>query len=44
MGKELLTFGDIEIKKTKFYCDKTLIFLEHIDIEKVLASNKISFG
>ena len=26
MGKEILTFGDIEIKKYKFYCNKTPIF------------------
>ena len=23
MGKEILTFGDIEIEKNKFYCQKT---------------------
>ena len=36
MGKEISTFGDIEI----FF----LIFLKDVDIEKVLASNKISPG
>ena len=43
MGKEILTFGNIEIKKNKFYRHKTPIFLEDADIEKVLVSNKISF-
>ena len=43
MGKEILTFGKIEIKKKK----KTLppkdsYFLGKVDIEKVLVSNKIS--
>ena len=28
MGKEVLTFGDIEIKKRKFYHHKTTIFWE----------------
>ena len=40
MGKEVLTFGDIEIEKYKFY----LIFLEDVNIEKVLVSNKICSG
>ena len=43
MGKQVLTFGNIEIEKYKFYCHKT-IFLGDVDIEKVLVSNKISFG
>ena len=43
MGKEILTFGDIEIEKNKFYRNKTSIFYKNVDIEKVLASNKISF-
>ena len=40
MGKEILTFGDIEIEKNKFYRNKTSIFWG--DIDKVLVSNKIS--
>ena len=42
MGKEILTFGNIEIEKNKCYRDKTPIFLD-VDIEKVLVPNKISF-
>ena len=41
MGKEILTFGDIEIEKNKFYHHKIAIFLGDVDIEKVLVSNKI---
>ena len=41
MHKEILTFGDIEIEKNKFYSNKIPIFL---DIEKVLVSSNISFG
>ena len=44
MGKELLTFGDTEIEKNKFYRNKTPVPLRNVDIEKVLLSNKISFG
>ena len=44
MGKEILTFGNIEIEKNKFHRCKTPIFLKDADIEKVLVSNKISFG
>ena len=44
MGKEILTFRNIEIEKNKFYRNKTPIFLKDVDIEKVLVSNKISFG
>ena len=42
MGEEMLTFEDIEIEKNKFYCYKTPIPPRYIDIEKVLAFNKIS--
>ena len=44
MGKEILTFGDIEIKKKKKYHNKISILLKYVDIEKVIVPNKISFG
>ena len=44
MSKEILTFGDIEIEKNKFYRTKIPNLLKDVDIEKVLVSNKISFG
>ena len=44
LGKEVLTFGDIEIEKNKFSCKKIPIFLKDADIKKVLVSNKIPFG
>ena len=44
MGKEILTFGDIENEKNKFYGHKSPVLLRGVDIEKVLVSNKISFG
>ena len=33
MGKEVLTFGNIEIENNKFYHHKTPIFLRDVDIE-----------
>ena len=44
MGREILTFDNIEIEKNKFYQNKTPIFLRNLDIEEVLVSHKISFG
>ena len=44
MNKEILKSGNIEIEKNKFYRHKTPIIFEDLDIEKVLVSNKISFG
>ena len=41
---EILTFGNMEIEKNKFYRNKTSIFLKDVNIEKVLVSKKISFG
>ena len=43
MDKENLTFGDTEIEKKKFYCNKILVHLRDVDIKKALG-NKISFG
>ena len=28
MGKDILTFGNIEIEKNKFYCHKEMSFLK----------------
>ena len=44
MSKEVLTFGNIEIEKNKFYCHKTPAHLRGVNIEKLLVSSKISFG
>ena len=42
MGKEILTFGNIEIEKKKFYRHRSSIFEEDVDIKKELVTNKIS--
>ena len=46
MGKEIFTFGDIEIEKKKKRIDrnKTAIISKNVHNEKVLVPNKISFG
>ena len=43
-SKEILMQGNIEIEKNTFYRHKTPVRLRDVDIEKVLVSNKISFG
>ena len=37
-------FGNIEITKNKFYCNKTSIFKKDVDIEEALLSSNISYG
>ena len=44
MGKYILTFGNINIEKNDFYNHKTPILGGDLDIEKILVTNKISFG
>ena len=44
MNKEILTFEDIEIEQNRFYHHKRPVPLRHVDIDKVLVSNRISFG
>ena len=43
MGKEILMLRNSESEKSKFYCHKKICFLEDVDVEKVLVSNKLSF-
>ena len=40
MDKEILTFGDIENEKNKFYCNKLLFCKKDVEIQKVLVSDK----
>ena len=44
MEKTTIKFGDIEIKKQKFYRYERPISIKDIDINKIVASNKVSFG
>ena len=43
MGKSI-KFGDIEIKNWKFPQHKEPISIKNIDINKIVRSNKVSFG
>ena len=44
MGKYILKFNGTEIEKNNFSCNKSPVPVRNVDIEKVLVSNKISFG
>ena len=44
IGKEILTFEDIQIKKYMFYRHESPTCLKDVNIKKVLVSKKISFG
>ena len=44
MEKTIIKFGDIEIEKQKFHQHKRPISIKNIDINKIVVSNKVSFG
>ena len=44
MVKDFLTFGGIKIVKDKFYHNKSHTFLEDVNINNLLVSNKIFSG
>ena len=44
MEKNNNKFSDIEIKKQKFHQHKRPISITYIDINKIVVSNKVSFG
>ena len=44
MDKTVIKFGETEIEKHKFYQHKSPILMNNIDINKIVASNKVSFG
>ena len=44
MKRSIIKFGDIEIKKQKFHQHKKPISIKNIDINKIVVSNKVSFG
>ena len=43
IGKEFLTFADIEIQKNKFYRHKSAIFLKDVYIEKYWYVTRLDF-
>ena len=44
MDKKSITFGETELKKRKFHQHKNPIFIYYVEINKILVSNKVSFG
>ena len=44
MVKIIIKFGDIEIEKQKFHHHKRPISIQHIDINKIVVSNKFFIG
>ena len=42
--EKVIKFGDIEIEKQKFHQHKEPISIKNIDINKIVVSNKVSFG
>ena len=41
---ETTVFGDIQIEKQKFHQHKRPISMKNIDVNKIVVSNKVSFG
>ena len=44
MGKENITFDNIEVEKHEFHWHKSPISIKDVDVSKVLVSNKVAFG
>ena len=44
MEEIILKFGDIEIKKQKFHQHKGPISIKNVDINKIVASNKVPYS
>ena len=44
MENAIINFSDIEIEKQKFHQHKRPISIKIIDINKIVVSNKVSFG
>ena len=44
MHKKVINFGDTEIVKYKFHQHNSPISINNIDINKIIVSNKVTFG
>ena len=44
MGKEIMSFGDIEVEKYKCHQRKIPISIGAVDFNKIIVSNKVAFG
>ena len=41
MGKEIVTFGDIEVEEQKFHQHKSPISIYVVNIDRIVVSNKV---
>ena len=44
MDKKIIKFDDTEIEKYKFHQHGSPIYIDNVDINKIVVSNKLSFG
>ena len=44
MGKEVITFDNIEVEKHKFHQHKSPISIWDVNINKIIVSSKVPFG
>ena len=44
IGKEIIKFGETEIRKQKFHSHKNPISIYHLNIDRIVVSNKVPFG
>ena len=44
MDKKIMKFDDTEIEKYKFHQHGSPIYIDNVDINKIVVSNKLSFG
>ena len=44
MDQKIIKFDDTEIEKYKFHQYKSPVSIDNIDVNKIVVSNKISFG
>ena len=44
MSKEIITFSYIKVEQHKFYQQKNPILIHDVSIDRIVVSNKVSFG
>ena len=44
MGKEIITFGNTEIEKTRFHQYKNLVSIYYVNIDRIVVSSKAPLG
>ena len=43
MGKKIITLGDIEVEKHKFYQHKSPISIYDVNVDGIVVSNRVPF-